>query len=73
MIAHICSIRRRGYYLFYRSSWCGVDLRAATIQEQHLLIPVVAREQSVEEWSIDTTELGDPGPFAHLEEGYNLF
>ena len=71
MIAHtvyICSIRRRGYYSFHRSSLCGVDSRAATIQEQHLLIPVAAREQSIEKWSIDTTELGDPGPFPHVEE-----
>ena len=33
-------IRRRGYYLFYHPSLCGVYLRAATNQERRLLISV---------------------------------
>ena len=36
----ICSIRRRGYYLFHRPVLCGVYLRAATNWEWHLLISV---------------------------------
>ena len=48
-IYRIRSIKRCGYYLFYRPSLCGVYSRAATIQERRLLIPVAAREAILRE------------------------
>ena len=36
-VYRICSIRRRGYYLFHRANLCGFYLRAATNREQRLL------------------------------------
>ena len=70
IIYRIRSIRRRSYYLFHCLSLCGVDSRAVTIREQHVLTPVATREAIlIEKRSIDTTELGDSGAFADVEKG----
>ena len=39
----ICSIRRRGYYLFHREILCSFYSRVATNQERHLLNSMFSR------------------------------
>ena len=49
---------------------CGYNFISSPEFVWHLLIPIAAREAiRREKWSIDTTELGDSGPFADVEEG----
>ena len=50
-------------------------VRAVFIRERHLLISVAAREAILRETVniIDTTDLGDSGPFGNIEEDLNLF
>ena len=41
---HIRSIRRRGYYLFYRRSLCGIYLRVAFIDTSSCQTEAILRE-----------------------------
>ena len=45
--SRICSIRRRGYYLFHHAILCGFYSRAATIREWRLLNSVVSAKSFV--------------------------
>ena len=74
----ICSIRHRGYYLFYHPILCSVYSRAATNRERHLLISVdlslIPRPLPHFQCTLDTAdEAEESDPFADIEEDDDKF